>query len=40
MPPRPEEFKELLDQVQEAARKVGITPEDVARALQEVRAEK
>jgi AbrB family looped-hinge helix DNA binding protein len=39
-PPRPEEFKKLLDQVQEAARKVGITPEDVERALQEVRAEK
>jgi AbrB family looped-hinge helix DNA binding protein len=39
-PPRPEEFKKLLDQVQKAARKVGITPEDVERALQEVRAEK
>jgi AbrB family looped-hinge helix DNA binding protein len=39
-PPRPEEFKKLLDQVQEAARKAGITPKDVERALQEVRAEK
>lgn len=39
-PPRPEEFKELLDEVREAARKAGITPEDVQRALREVRAEK
>jgi AbrB family looped-hinge helix DNA binding protein len=39
-PPRPEEFKKLLDQVQEAARKAGITSKDVDRALQEVRAEK
>jgi AbrB family looped-hinge helix DNA binding protein len=39
-PPRPEEFKKLLDQVQEAARKAGITPEDVERALQAVRSEK
>lgn len=39
-PPRPEEFKKLLDEVQEAARTAGITPEDVERALRETRAEK
>lgn len=39
-PPPPEEFKKLLDDVQEAARRAGITPEDIARALQEVRAER
>jgi AbrB family looped-hinge helix DNA binding protein len=39
-PPRPEEFAKLLDEVQEAARQAGITPEDVERALREVRAEK
>jgi AbrB family looped-hinge helix DNA binding protein len=39
-PPRPEEFKKLLDEVQEAARKAGITPEHVERAIQEVRAGK
>jgi hypothetical protein len=39
-PPRPEEFTKLLDEVQEAARQAGITPADVERALQEVRAEK
>jgi AbrB family looped-hinge helix DNA binding protein len=39
-PPRPEEFKKLLDEVQDAARKAGITPEDVERIVREVRAEK
>jgi AbrB family looped-hinge helix DNA binding protein len=39
-PPRPEEFKKLLDEVQDAARKAGITPEDVERALRDVRAAK
>jgi AbrB family looped-hinge helix DNA binding protein len=39
-PPRPEEFQKLLDEVQEAARNAGIAPEDVERALEEVRANK
>jgi AbrB family looped-hinge helix DNA binding protein len=39
-PPRPEEFKKLLDEVQDAALKAGITPEDVERIVREVRAEK
>jgi AbrB family looped-hinge helix DNA binding protein len=38
--PRPEEFKKLLNQVQDAARKAGMTPEDVERAIREVRAAK
>lgn len=39
-PPRREEFKKLLDEVQDAARKAGITPADVERILREVRDEK
>lgn len=39
-PPRPEEFKKLLDEVQEAAREAGISAEDVERAIREVRAGK
>lgn len=39
-PPAPEEFKELLNRVQEAARKAGLTPEDLERAIREVRAAK
>lgn len=39
-PPRPGEVKKLLDEVHEAARKAGITPEEVERAIQEVRAGK
>ncbi len=39
-PPRPEEFKKLLDEVQAAARKAGITPAAAKRALREVRAER
>lgn len=39
-PPRPEEFKKLLDEVQEAAREAGISAEDVERAIRAVRAGK
>lgn len=39
-PPRPEEFKKLLDEVQKASRKAGLTPEEVERIVREVRAEK
>lgn len=39
-PPRPAEFKKLLDEVQAAASQAGITSEDVTQALRKVRAEK
>lgn len=39
-PPRPEEFTERLDRVQEAARQVGVTARDVERALRALRAQK
>lgn len=39
-PPRPEELKALMDEVQAAAKAAGITPEDVDRVIREVRASK
>ena len=39
-PPRPEELKTLMDEVQAAAKAAGITPEDVDRVIREVRASK
>ena len=39
-PPNVEEFKALLDKVQKAAKAAGVTPEDVERAIREVRASK
>lgn len=38
--PKLEELKSLLDKVQEAAKAAGVTPEDVERAIQEVRRSK
>lgn len=37
-PPKPTELKALMDQVQEAARVAGITPDDVEQAIRDVRA--
>ncbi len=39
-PPNAKELKALLDQVQRAAKEAGVTPEDVERAIREVRASK
>jgi AbrB family looped-hinge helix DNA binding protein len=39
-PPKPTELKALMDQVQEAARVAGITPDDVEQAIRDVRASK
>jgi AbrB family looped-hinge helix DNA binding protein len=39
-PPKMKEFKALLDRVQRAATAAGVTPEDVERAIREVRASK
>jgi AbrB family looped-hinge helix DNA binding protein len=39
-PPKMEEFKALLDRVQKAAKAAGVTPEDVEKAIREVRASK
>jgi AbrB family looped-hinge helix DNA binding protein len=39
-PPNAKELKALLDQVQKAAEEAGVTPEDVERAIREVRASK
>ncbi|MBT8477556.1 MAG: AbrB/MazE/SpoVT family DNA-binding domain-containing protein [Gemmatimonadetes bacterium] len=39
-PPRPEDLKALMDEVQAAAKAAGITPEDVDRVIREVRASK
>lgn len=39
-PPNSEELKALMDKVQEAAKAAGITPEDVEKAIREVRASK
>ncbi len=39
-PPKAKELKTLLDRAQEAAEEAGVTPEDVARAIHEVRASK
>jgi len=39
-PPKLEELKPVLDQVQEAAKAAGVTPEDVERVIKEVRASK
>lgn len=39
-PPKLEELKPLLDKVQKAAEAAGVTPEDVERAIEEVRASK
>ncbi len=39
-PPKASELKALLDRAQEAAEDAGVTPEDVARAIREVRASK
>jgi AbrB family looped-hinge helix DNA binding protein len=39
-PPDAKEIKALLDRVQKAAKEAGITPEDVERAIREVRASK
>lgn len=38
--PNVKEFKALLDKVQKAAKAAGVTPEDVERAIREVRASK
>ena len=38
--PSMSEFKALLDQAQASAEAVGLTPDDVARVIREVRAEK
>jgi len=38
--PKLEELKGLLDKVQKAAKTAGVTPEDVERAIQEVRRSK
>ena len=39
-PPKLEDLKPLLDRVQKAADAAGVTPEDVERAIAEVRASK
>ena len=39
-PPKASELKALLDRAQKAAEDAGVTPEDVARAIREVRASK
>lgn len=39
-PPKLEELKPLLDKVQKAAEAAGVTPEDVEKAIREVRASK
>ncbi len=39
-PPKLEELKPLLDKVREAAEAAGVTPEDVDRAIAEVRGSK
>ncbi len=39
-PPNVKEFKALLDKVQKAAKAAGVTPEDVQKAIREVRASK
>ncbi len=38
--PNVREFKALLDKVQKAAKAAGVTPEDVEKAIREVRASK
>lgn len=38
--PKLSDFKRLLDQAQESAKTAGLTEEDVARAIREVRAKK
>ena len=39
-PPKLEDLKPLLDKVQKAAEAAGVTPEDVEKAIEEVRASK
>jgi len=39
-PPKMSDFKELLDRAQESAEKAGLKPEDVEKAIREVRAKK
>ena len=39
-PPNPKKLKALMDKVQAAAKAAGVTPEDVERAIREVRASK
>ena len=39
-PPNPKRLKALMDKVQAAAKAAGVTPEDVERAIREVRASK
>lgn len=39
-PPNAEKLKALMDKVQAAAEAAGVTPEDVERAIREVRASK
>ncbi len=39
-PPKAKELKALLDRAQKAAEEAGITPQDVDRAIREVRASK
>jgi AbrB family looped-hinge helix DNA binding protein len=39
-PPNAKEIKALMDEVQEAAKAAGVTPDDVERAIREVRASK
>ena len=39
-PPKLEDLKPLLDKIQEAAEAAGLTPEDVEKAIEEVRASK
>jgi AbrB family looped-hinge helix DNA binding protein len=39
-PPNVRELKALMDKVQKAAKAAGVTPEDIERAIREVRASK
>jgi AbrB family looped-hinge helix DNA binding protein len=39
-PPKMTDFKVLLDQAQASAQEAGLRPDDVARAIREVRSEK
>jgi len=39
-PPEMSDFKQLLDRARESAEKAGLKPEDIEKAIQEVRAKK
>ena len=39
-PPKMSDFKELLDRARESAAKTGLKPEDIEKAIREVRAKK